>query len=153
MSRCDSRASGSARAAWRPAWDLLTDAPAPRSVRSRWRRVAWLVVGWIISGVILVQMLRIVPLREAWSALASMHPAYVAAAVAATLVSLMLRGVRWAMMFSPQHAVDRGSATAMVMVGLALNAVLPGRIGDFARRHGAQRASRPDFDRTSLDNS
>ncbi|MEM7164365.1 MAG: lysylphosphatidylglycerol synthase transmembrane domain-containing protein [Planctomycetota bacterium] len=99
--------------------------PSPR----RWG--GWF--GWILTIVLLVGMAWAVPIGEVWRTLRSADLGLVLVACLPVFVNLLLRGPRWALLFRPHHLVCGRAVLAPALIGLALNAVLPGRIGEFAR--------------------
>jgi uncharacterized membrane protein YbhN (UPF0104 family) len=109
-----------------------TNPSDPASSGRPGRRWAHLL-GWILSLVLIVAMLRSVPARELWQALSGVSAGFLVLAMLLAAVNPMLRGLRWALFFRPARAVSVPRTTALALIGLAINAVLPGRIGDFAR--------------------
>ncbi len=78
-------------------------------------------------------MLWYVPLTEVWSSVTRINLAIVFAAMFAAVLGLSLRGRRWALLFLPRYQIDTRSANSIVRIGLALNAITPGRLGEVAR--------------------
>jgi uncharacterized membrane protein YbhN (UPF0104 family) len=54
-------------------------------------------------------------------------------AAGATAFNILSRGWRWANLFRPHYRVSRAEASRLFMIGLAVNATLPARLGDFLR--------------------
>jgi uncharacterized protein (TIRG00374 family) len=98
-------------------------------LRGRW----WMLIGWLVSITLLVGMLRTAPLSDVGEALKRVQPGWLLGALALNLLSLLLRGHRWAVIFAAHRRIPLVPATGVVMIGLGLNAVLPGRIGELVR--------------------
>ena len=54
-------------------------------------------------------------------------------AIAVLAVAIFLRGVRWQMLFTPDHRPSLGAVMDAMLVGYLFNAVLPARAGEIAR--------------------
>lgn len=92
-----------------------------------------MLLGWFLTVVLLLGIVWVVPLGEVGQAL--LHASFPLLALATTpmLLNLWLRGVRWALLFRPHHAISARAALGPVLISLGLNAVLPGRVGEIAR--------------------
>lgn len=91
------------------------------------------VVGVLLTVVLLGGILLIVPVDEVLAAVGRADPVVLLVALGPALVNIYLRGARWAMLFRPRHVVRGTEALGPALIGLGLNAVLPGRVGDLAR--------------------
>lgn len=89
--------------------------------------------GWILSIILIVGMLKAVPIKDVWVSLRQVNPLFILFATFFSFLNIWLRGRRWALLFYPQYKVSRKSASSIAMIGLAINAVMPGRLGEFAR--------------------
>jgi uncharacterized protein (TIRG00374 family) len=87
----------------------------------------------VLAAALLIGISWSVPVGRIWSALLSTDPWIAFAAMLIVSVSFWIRGWRWALLFRPDYRVGVGSATALASIGLALNAVLPGKAGEAAR--------------------
>ncbi len=92
---------------------------------------AW--IGWAISLAVIAGMAYLVPFGDIIRSLSLADPLYFFLAFLATAANLALRGKRWAMLFLPKYKVSVVDASAAVNVGLAVNGVLPGKVGEFVR--------------------
>jgi len=68
-----------------------------------------------------------------WIALAQTDYRLVVAAVLLNLASVLLRTARWRLMFRHQRAPSFRRLTAALLVGQAVNVLMPARLGDLAR--------------------
>jgi uncharacterized protein (TIRG00374 family) len=105
---------------------------AGRGVPNTRRSVAvGLVIGLPVSAVFLWLAVRKTDVSEAWDAVTGANAGLLVAAVAAMAVVYLLQGRRW-------HAIAgidlrRGWYPETVVAGVAVNNVLPGRLGDILR--------------------
>lgn len=95
------------------------------------RILSWL--GALAALGLILAMALWVPVDEVLEALSRVAPSTFVAAMLLVVPNLWLRGFRWALLFRPHHRVTGASASKPVWIGLSLNAVLPGRIGEVAR--------------------
>lgn len=101
------------------------------------RRHAPAVVGFVISAVLLYLALRNVKFEELGKMLAQARWEWVAVMVGIGFVDLTVRGARWRLLLS--RAQGKGAKPTVFLmsrleaVGLAINNVLPARIGELAR--------------------
>lgn len=91
------------------------------------------IIGWTISAVLLVGVVRSAPLPEIWQALVRIDIRLALAAIAFAGLNLWLRGGRWSLLLSPYRTVPNRAAASIAVIGLALNAVIPGRLGEMVR--------------------
>lgn len=92
-----------------------------------------MVVGVLLTVVLLGGIVLIVPVDEVLAAVGRADLVVLLVGFGPALVNIYLRGVRWAMLFRPRHVVRGTEALGPALIGLGLNAVLPGRVGDLAR--------------------
>ena len=95
------------------------------------RLFQWL--GWGLTGLSLGLVIHWVPLGEVGNALLLASPWLFLAAIAATVVNLALRGVRWTILLGLPSGGPMLLASAASAVGLAINATMPGKVGELAR--------------------
>jgi len=74
-----------------------------------------------------------VPVADIWKALKQVDIRYLLLAMAMSSLSILCRGVRWALLFRPHYKVSNSKASNLAMIGLAVNAIIPGRPGDLVR--------------------
>jgi uncharacterized protein (TIRG00374 family) len=105
-----------------------------RRLRAVSRRTVWIgvVVGVPLSALFLWLALRKVDLSEAWDTLTSARPGLLAIAVAVMAVVYGLQAERWRRIAS-QPTSRRLLFGELVVSGVAVNNVLPGRLGDLLR--------------------
>lgn len=102
--------------------------PSPDS-----RRVWRLVVGCVISAGVVVALLHTVDIKEAVTALLTFPLIDVVPVLAVYVVGLALKAERWRLLLGPDYASGRGPIYESILIGFALNAVLPLHGGDLAR--------------------
>ena len=90
------------------------------------------VVGVPVSALLLWLAVRKVDLSDVWSTLANARPGFVVAAVGAMGVVYTFQAERWRRV-AAQWAVPWRRYLEMVVSGVAVNNVLPGRAGDLLR--------------------
>jgi glycosyltransferase 2 family protein len=112
----------------------MATAPAARTLRGMSRRKLTIAVllGLPVSAVFLWLALRKVDFADAWDALTGARPGLVLAAVGAVSCLYIFQAARWRVIAAqPQLSVVH--FTELVLSGIAVNNVLPGRIGDLFR--------------------
>jgi uncharacterized protein (TIRG00374 family) len=109
------------------------------------RRILLSVAGWVLSILLVWGLLRTAPLSAIWSAVRAVQPGFILGAMACAALALVLRGLRWAAFFGAHAHVSRLSISSLAFMGLAINAVLPGRVGDLARATLAARKHQLSF--------
>lgn len=92
-----------------------------------------MLIGWSVSIILLLSMIRTIPLEQFWIALHQINPLFILLAVVFALFNLWIRGYRWAFLFYPHYQVSPYAAFSLSSIGLAINAILPGRVGELAR--------------------
>jgi uncharacterized protein (TIRG00374 family) len=104
------------------------------------RRWQTLLVG-LLTAALLWLFLRNIDLRLAWRAVLDADIGWIAAAIAATFSTYLLRSWRWQALLAPLGAVPFSVAFRATVMGFAANLLLPARAGEFLRayaigRHG-----------------
>lgn len=102
-------------------------------INQRKLKLIFAVLGWSLSVILVLGMARAVPLKDVCLALLQVDPFFFLLAMFFSSLNLWLRGGRWAKLFLPHCKVSKKSASALVIISLAINAVLPGRIGELVR--------------------
>ncbi len=74
-------------------------------------------------------------LREVGSALLEADYLFVAPALLATFCGYLLRAARWRVILLPSKEVSAGRLFSPLIIGFAVNNLLPARIGEFARAY------------------
>ncbi|BAP55029.1 hypothetical protein THII_0732 [Thioploca ingrica] len=97
------------------------------------RHIYFTLISWSLSILILVGMFSVVPFREVWVAIRQVNPLFILLAIVFSLISLGLRGYRWALLFSSHSPVSLQSAFSLTMIELAVNATLPGKVGELVK--------------------
>jgi uncharacterized membrane protein YbhN (UPF0104 family) len=93
------------------------------------------ILGLVISAVFILATLSRVDLVEVGAALARVHPAGLALALALVLVEVGLRTLRWQLLLRPVHPIGYRSSLAYMCIGYFANSLLPARLGDIARAY------------------
>lgn len=103
------------------------------------------IVSVLISIFFLYLAFRKVPLRELWKALSGVQYVWVVPFVAVTLGSMYLRTVRWKYLLEPIVRAPAHRFFPPLIICFALNGMLPGRAGEFARAYLVARDHRVKF--------
>ena len=122
---------------------MTNETPA---TRANWRRaLPWLNLALTVLLVLggLWYMSTRVPLGDVLAALAAASPAWVALAVGVFLVTLLLKGWRWQLLFPPGGApVSFRAAFWGLMLGQYVNLIIPFlRVGEVARLYALNRGT------------
>ncbi len=112
---------------------MSTPAPAGQHTSTTYRAHGRLAVGCIISAAVIIALARTVNVREAWASVLTIRPFDVLLVLAIYLAGLVLKAERWRILLGAGHTVRRGSVYEALVIGFALNAVLPLHSGDVAR--------------------
>jgi hypothetical protein len=96
------------------------------------RRYGPILSALVIAG-LLWWFLRGLSLEGLAAEIRRARPSYVAGAALLSLFGFLFRIVRWRYLLAPLMQVPMRSAAAAVFVGWAVNAILPGRVGEVAR--------------------
>jgi hypothetical protein len=99
------------------------------------RRLATLLASLAITAVFLVLALRQVDFARLAHAFASADYRIVAMAVLFTLTGYLFRTARWSRLLLPNKPIRISRLFPILIVGFALNNLLPGRPGEFARAY------------------
>lgn len=89
--------------------------------------------GVAISLIALYFAFRNVPVAELVKYLASINYFWVVPAVIVSLISFILRAVRWRIILESAKRISIWEAIHPLMIGFMINCVLPGRLGEVAR--------------------
>ncbi|MEO8484594.1 MAG: lysylphosphatidylglycerol synthase transmembrane domain-containing protein [Acidobacteriota bacterium] len=108
---------------------------------SRARSFPWqtVIIGVLTVGLVAIFLLT-VNLKEAWHAVLHAHPAWIAAALAVTLQTYVLRAWRWQALLVPIGHAGYRNAFRTTVIGFATTFLLPGRIGEVLRPYLLARA-------------
>ena len=95
-----------------------------------------LTLGLLLGGGALWLATRGVDWSQLWTALRSIELRWLWIALGCVFFNLVVLTVRWRLLFYPEHD-DRGWVNLFrgIVVGQALNVVVPGRIGEFTRAY------------------
>jgi uncharacterized protein (TIRG00374 family) len=120
------------------------------SIRERLRRPST-IAGFLFTAILLVGLWRAAStfnLDQVASLIASANPLALVAALAATLATLLLRGLRWRELLSVVNlTISRRAAIEILALSFWVNVVLPAKIGDFYRAWLLKRNGGPSFGR------
>ncbi|MBW2109542.1 MAG: flippase-like domain-containing protein [Deltaproteobacteria bacterium] len=97
------------------------------------RLILSLGIGLLVSGVALYVTFRHIPIQDLFGYLKTVNYWWVIPAVAVTLTGFVLRVVRWQLLLSPVKETPFWSAFHPLMIGFALNLLMPARVGEIAR--------------------
>ena len=97
------------------------------------KRVFWCLLPWLVSIACLSGVLIVVPLGGVLEALRQVDHWCLMLAMLATSVNLLLRGLRSGVILRRSDPQSLLKITAISNLGLALNASLPGKLGEVAR--------------------
>jgi len=92
------------------------------------------LLGLAVTVTLVALLFRAVNVRQLWDALIATDPRPIVPAIALYLVSLWVRSLRWALLL-PRERVTIGALFPALIVGLAVNNLLPARIGELARAY------------------
>lgn len=98
----------------------------------KWLRI---LAGVLISALFLGLALRSVDPGGVWGALRTANYLWLAPAVAAIVLSIMLRAVRWRLLFYPDTGLRYSSVFGSLNVGYLVNDLLPLRLGEIVRAY------------------
>ena len=97
------------------------------------RRLLFQYLGLVISGLMFYGIFSRIPMAEVWESVTHANPWMLLAAVLFVVTNLLVRGYRWAMLFPAECGVNGRTALPPIIIGLAINGVMPGKIGEVAR--------------------
>lgn len=92
-----------------------------------------LIVGIIVSGGAIYLAFRNVPMKELVSYMGTINYYWILPSAVISLVSFVLRGIRWQIILSSAKEISFWRAFHPLMIGFMLNCILPGRVGEVAR--------------------
>ena len=92
-----------------------------------------IILGTLVSAVTLYLAFRNVPISELADYLVSIDFIWVVPSVALVVVGFILRAMRWQYIMGASYRIGFWQAFHPVMIGFAINCVLPGRVGELAR--------------------
>ncbi len=104
-----------------------------------------LVIRLCISAAMLGGLVLVIPVRETLDALERMDSLYLLFGVVATVLSLVVKGVRWAWFFPKSLSVRVSRAFQLSMIGLLFNGFLPGRAGELVRIGAGAKCFKADW--------
>ncbi|MEZ5318466.1 MAG: lysylphosphatidylglycerol synthase transmembrane domain-containing protein [Vicinamibacterales bacterium] len=87
----------------------------------------------VLTAVLLGLFAASIDLREVWAAITRAHPSLIVAAVGVTMVTYVLRAVRWRFLLRPLGPVRLSIAFRTTVIGFAATFLLPGRVGEVLR--------------------
>lgn len=88
-----------------------------------------------MSLVALVFAFRQVEFDDVWTALAGVNYWFLAASLIPLILFLVLRAVRWRMLFYPLRGLRLRNLFAVINIGYLLSNIFPARLGDLARAY------------------
>lgn len=103
------------------------------TMREKKKLIVSLAIGLLVSGVALYATFRHIPAADLFGYLKTVNYWWVIPAVAVTLAGFVLRVLRWQLLLSPVKETPFWSAFHPLMIGFALNLVMPARVGEVAR--------------------
>ena len=92
-----------------------------------------IVLGTLVSAVTLYLAFRNVPFPELVDYLLSINYFWLLPTVALVIIGFALRALRWQYIMGASYRIGFWQAFHPVMIGFAINCVLPGRVGELAR--------------------
>jgi len=98
-----------------------------------------IIAGFLISAVLLWLAFRNVDFARLAAVYSSVNPAYIVPFAALVVLEMFLRGARWRLLLNPSAPVKVLDAFRLQAAGLALNNILPMRLGELARATFAAR--------------
>jgi uncharacterized protein (TIRG00374 family) len=111
----------------------LMRARSDRRRRTTHPRAVVTAIGLVVTLLLCWVAVRDVRLGEMLDGLRRCDPTWLVPALAVFAVSILLRAVRWRMLFEPAHRPPIGAATRALLIGYFFNNLLPARAGDAAR--------------------
>lgn len=109
------------------------------------RRTQSLILGLILSGACLYLALRPVEFGLLWESLKTMRLKWLPAIVAIPLLDISLRALRWKWLLPPEAKTKWADLFQILCIGLALNNILPLRLGELARAYLSRQKGKISF--------
>lgn len=116
-----------------------------RGKTSRPMRLLSSIAAIVISVFSIGLLWYLVPVDALLSAIVSIKLECLMASVVATLLNLLIRGIRWAIILGRRTPGDITIARYITIIGIGLNTLLPGKLGEIARLGLAVRYQRLSF--------
>lgn len=92
-------------------------------------------IGILISIIALAFAFRQVDFAKVWTSLAGANYWLLAASLVPLLLFLILRGIRWRLLFYPKQGLRLLNLVAVINIGYLLSNIFPARLGDVARAY------------------
>jgi glycosyltransferase 2 family protein len=112
---------------------IVNGRAAPMIFRATNMRWAVAAGGLIVSLILCYVAVRDVRLSQMWVALGRSNLTWLAPALIVFTASIVLRALRWRMLFEPTHRPGVTAATRALLVGYLFNNIFPARAGEAAR--------------------
>ncbi|MGI8907124.1 MAG: lysylphosphatidylglycerol synthase transmembrane domain-containing protein [Candidatus Sumerlaeaceae bacterium] len=94
-----------------------------------------LIIGVLLSALFLYIAMREVKMAELWAAVRTFNWWWAIPFLAINFLSLWIRAWRWKYLMAPTAQLGTGRLFSPMMVGFAINSLLPARAGEFARAY------------------
>lgn len=94
-----------------------------------------LAIAGIITIVSLYWVFKDIKLSDLVAAISSMQWIWLVPTLALFYLSMYLRCVRWGYLFRPHYQLNGRQLVRPIFIGFAINGILPGRVGEFARAY------------------
>ncbi|MBM3333214.1 flippase-like domain-containing protein [Candidatus Sumerlaeota bacterium] len=94
-----------------------------------------LLVGLLITAVCLYLVFRNIEWKELWAVLARIRYWWAIPCCLVTFLSFYFRAIRWTYLLEPIVGITPRKLFPTLMIGFALNSILPARAGEFARTY------------------
>ncbi|PKO17520.1 hypothetical protein CVU37_08495 [candidate division BRC1 bacterium HGW-BRC1-1] len=99
------------------------------------KKIIQLSLGILISVAILYYVLRPVDLHDLWAAFRAANWWWGIPFIAVTFLSMWVRALRWRILMRPVGDFTTTRLFSPMMIGFAINSLLPGRVGELARAY------------------
>jgi len=93
----------------------------------------FIAFGWAVSIAMIVVVFQSAPISDILTALKTVEPLYIILGMVFSSISIMLRGGRWSRLFLPHYDLSKKGLSLLLLVGMGVNAIFPGRVGDIVR--------------------
>src|SRR5438034_590435 len=100
-------------------------------------RGAWIrwLIGLAVSAVFLWLAFRSVDAAELWREITNADQRFLIPATATTILTFVLRGIRWRLCFEPEDPVNFRQASVAYGLGVLSAQFIPARLGDLVRAY------------------